>query len=82
LIRNDEELKVTQERIRYFEGLLAQFRVTTRAEEFEAVAGGYRAEIEQMQGEVLDYLTLHVSRRLPGVAPEPAVGSAPSLVRA
>jgi hypothetical protein len=81
MIRNDEELKITQERIRYFEGLLAQFRVTTRAEEFEAVASGYRAEIEQMQGEVLDYLTLHASRRVPIIEAEPSVGFAPSLVR-
>jgi glucose-1-phosphate thymidylyltransferase len=64
LIRNDEELKVTQERIRYFEGLLAQFRVTTRAEEFEAVAGGYRAEIEQMQGEVLDHHIFEAVRNI------------------
>ena len=61
MIRNDQELSVTQQRIDYFERLLAQLRVTARPHEFPAVAGGYRAEIERMQQEVLDYLTRHAS---------------------
>ena len=61
MIRNDQELAVTQERIAYFERLLAQLRVTARPHEFSAVAGGYRAEIEQMHHEVLDYLTRHAT---------------------
>ncbi len=56
MIADDQELKVTQERIARFQGWLAQMRRTARAGEFEAAAGGYRLEIERMQAEVLDYL--------------------------
>jgi hypothetical protein len=61
LIQNDQELEATQERIGYFQGLLSQLRVTATPEEFPLVASGYRAEIERMQAEVLEYLTRHVS---------------------
>ena len=57
MIRTDQELTATQERIAYFKRLLAQLRVTAQPHEFPAVAGGYRAEIEQMHQGVLDYLT-------------------------
>jgi hypothetical protein len=53
---------VTQERIAYFLRLLAELRVTSRPEEFPLVASGYRAEVEQMQREVLDYLTHHAAQ--------------------
>jgi hypothetical protein len=46
-------LKATQERIAYFEGLVAQFRVTTAAAEFELMAGGYLSEVEKMNAEIL-----------------------------
>jgi len=58
MIRNEQELKVTQERIGYFQQLLMQLRQTARPDEFRAVSGGYRIEIERMQAEVLEYLTL------------------------
>ena len=61
MIRNDQELAVTQDRIAYFEGLLAKLRVSARPSEFPSVASGYRAEIERMHGEVLEYLTQHAS---------------------
>ena len=35
-----------------------QLRQTARPDEFQAVSGGYRLEIERMQAEVLEYLTL------------------------
>ena len=60
MIQDDKELAVTQDRISHFLQLLAQLRVSSRPEEFPLVAGGYRAEVEQMQREVLDYLTRHV----------------------
>ena len=41
--------------------LLAQFRIAATPEEFLALASGYRAEIERMQKEVLEYLTKHAS---------------------
>jgi hypothetical protein len=61
MIANDLELAATKERIAYFQDLLAQFRVSTSPEEFPAMASGYRAEIERMHREVLDYLTRHAS---------------------
>jgi hypothetical protein len=65
MITNERELQVTRERIARFQEWLMQIRQTARPEEFEAVASGYRLEIERMQAEVLDYLV----RPLP-VVPE------------
>ena len=56
MISNEQELKVTQERIGEFHRRLAEIRLNARPEEFEAVTSGYRLEIERMQAEVLDYL--------------------------
>ena len=61
MIQNDTELKTSQQRIAYFQDLLFQLRVKASAEEFSLVSSGYRAEIEKMQEEVLEYLTRHVS---------------------
>jgi hypothetical protein len=61
MIQNDQELEAMQERIKYFYHLLMQLRFKAKPEEFSAVASGYRAEIERMQDEVLDYLTRHAS---------------------
>jgi hypothetical protein len=61
MIHNDQELQATQERIAYFERLLMQLRVTASAREFPLVSSGYRAELEKMQGEVLNYLSHHAS---------------------
>jgi hypothetical protein len=57
MIQNDQELKVTQERIAYFLDLLTRLRQGSRPEELALVTSGYRAEGERMQCEVLDYLT-------------------------
>lgn len=57
MIQNDQELKVTRERISYLLDLLAQLRAGSRSEELALVSGGYRAEVEHMQREALDYLT-------------------------
>jgi hypothetical protein len=57
MIQNDQELKVTRERVSYLLDLLMRLRVSSRPEELALVSGGYRTEIERMQGEVLDYLT-------------------------
>jgi hypothetical protein len=61
MIHNDRELGVTQERIAYFQRLLAQLRVTSTPAQFPMVASGYSAEVVRMQDEVLAYLTRHVS---------------------
>jgi hypothetical protein len=65
VIVNDDELKGTRTRIAYFEDLLAQMRVTASPELFPSMASGYRAEIEKMQHDVLEYLTRHVSQTPP-----------------
>jgi hypothetical protein len=62
MIQSDKEFTVTKDRIAYFLRQLEQLRVTSRPEEFPLVAGGYRAEVERMQHEVLDYLTRHASQ--------------------
>lgn len=62
MIANDDELQGTRARIAYFEDLLAQMRVAARPELFPTMASGYRAEIERMQREVLEYLTRHASQ--------------------
>ena len=66
MITNEQELETTQERIKQFQRLLVQVRRTARPEEFEAVASGYRLEIERMQAEEMEYL-LHP----PFVKPQP-----------
>jgi hypothetical protein len=69
MIHNDQEFQATQERIVYFQRVLAQLRVTATPEEFPLVASGYRAEIVRMQDEVLAYLTRHASEPVPVEAP-------------
>ena len=56
MIKNDQELKVTRERVVSMEKLLETLRKTARPEEWPALSSGYRLEIERMQGEILDYL--------------------------
>ena len=56
MIASDQELQVTRERITRLQQWLMQIRQTARPEEFEAVASGYRLEIERMQAEILEYL--------------------------
>ena len=68
MIQNDLELKCTQERITYFEGLVAQFRVTTEPAEFELMAGGFLAEIEKMHDEVMEYLKSPANQPVPAEA--------------
>ncbi|MCX7011657.1 MAG: hypothetical protein NTW86_03660 [Candidatus Sumerlaeota bacterium] len=65
MIHSDQELQATQERIAYFQRVLAQLRVTAAPKEFPFVASGYRAEIVRMQDETLEYLTRHVSEKAP-----------------
>ena len=68
MIANDAELKGTRERIAYFEDLLAQMRATASPELFPSMASGYRAEIEKMQRDVLEYLTRHATQSPAAVA--------------
>jgi hypothetical protein len=56
MIRNDDELAVTRERVAKFEKLLEELRKTARPKEWTELSSGYRAEIERMQQDILDYL--------------------------
>ena len=69
MIQTDQELKATQERITYFEGLVAQFRVTTSPpQEFKLMASGFLDEIEKMPAEVMEYLGRHATEPTPAEA--------------
>ncbi len=68
MIKNDQELKATQERIAHFQEILLQLRVKATAEEFPLVASGYRSELIKMQEEVMDDLTRHASEAPPEMA--------------
>ena len=65
MIQADQEFKATQERIVYFEGLVAQFRVTTSPREFKLMAHGFLDEIEKMHAEVVEYLGRHGTEPTP-----------------
>ena len=56
MIQSDRELTVGRERISYLLDLMARLRVGSRPEELALVLGGYKAEVVQIQAEVLDYL--------------------------
>ena len=63
MIRNDQELAVTRERLAKLEHSLEALRETARSKEWPALRSGYRLEIERMQGEILDYLVQSAPRR-------------------
>jgi hypothetical protein len=56
-IRDDAGLIAARERISQILDLLASERQSVRRDEFAAASQAYRAEVERLQREVLDYLT-------------------------
>jgi len=56
MIRNDNELAVTRERVAMFERMLDELRKAARPGEWQELSSGYRLEIERMQREIVDYL--------------------------
>jgi hypothetical protein len=62
MISNDEELQVTMERIETFQKQVARLRqVETNPTNYSLSAEGYLAEIDRMNLEVRDYLSVHPS---------------------
>lgn len=62
MITNDQELEATQERIRRFQTQIAHLRkVETSPLTYRLSASGFLSEVDRMQLEVRDYLTLHPS---------------------
>ena len=59
MIRNDQELEAILERIRYFQAQLAHLRkVETNPVNYRLSASGFLTEIDRMQLEVREYLSL------------------------
>ena len=56
MIANDQEFEITRNRIESFQKILEQIRGNADSRDFEAMASGYRLEIERMQAEVMDFL--------------------------
>jgi hypothetical protein len=60
MIANDQELKVTLGRIATFQTQVANLRnAETNPVNYRAAVSGYIAEIDRMQLEVREYLSLH-----------------------
>ena len=60
MIQNDQELQTTRERIARLEDQVARLRqVETNPANYHASASGFLAEIDRMQLEVREYLSLH-----------------------
>ena len=60
MIANDQELQVTLERIARFQAQVAHLRkAETNAANYHAAVSGFLAEIDRMQLEVREYLSLH-----------------------
>jgi hypothetical protein len=60
MITNDQELQTTQERIQRFQAQVAHLRrVETNPVNFRLASSGFLAEIDRMQLEVREYLSIH-----------------------
>ena len=60
MIANDDELQTTLDRIRRFQTQVAHLRkVETNPENYRLSASGFLAEIDRMQLEVREYLSVH-----------------------
>ncbi|MDA0812743.1 MAG: hypothetical protein O3C21_10185 [Verrucomicrobia bacterium] len=60
MISNDRELKVTLDRIAKFQKQVSVLRASeTNPANYHAAASGHIAEIDRMQLEVREYLSLH-----------------------
>ena len=60
MLKNDNELDVTRDRIRYFQDQVERLRlVETNPHSYRLSAGGYLAEIDRMNLEIREYLSLH-----------------------
>jgi hypothetical protein len=60
MIKNDQELEGTVERIAHFRAQVMHLRqVETNPRNYRLSAAGFLAEIDRMQLEVRDYLALH-----------------------
>jgi hypothetical protein len=72
VISNDQELQVTIERIERFQQQVTRLRrVETNPTNYRLSVEGYLAEIDRMNLEVRDYLSMHPSEAIQnGAAPD------------
>ena len=62
MLKNDKELEATKERIRYFQDQVEKLRqVETNPQNYRLSAGSYLAEIDRMNLDIREYLSLHPS---------------------
>ena len=62
MIQNNQELEATLARIRYFQKQVEKLReVETNPQNYRLSAGGFLAEIDRMNLEVREYLSVHPS---------------------
>ena len=62
MTHNDQEIETTKERIRYFQQQVERLRqAETNPQNYRLSAGGYLVEIDRMNLEVREYLSLHPS---------------------
>jgi hypothetical protein len=67
MIANDQELQVTLERIARFQAQVAHLRkVETSPANYHSAVSGFLAEIDRMQLEVREYLSVHPSECIAG----------------
>ena len=65
MIQNDEELRATQSRIATSKEVLLSLRKTEKPSNYALMSKGYLMEIDNMQAEILEYLS-----RIPVVSEE------------
>jgi len=62
MIHNDREFEATKERITYFQQQVEKLRkVEINPQNYRLSSGGYLAEIDRMNLEIREYLSLHPS---------------------
>lgn len=60
MLKNDQELEATVERIRYFQQQVEKLRqAEANPQNYRLSAGRYLAEIDRMNLQVREYLSLH-----------------------
>lgn len=69
MIQNNKELEVTLTRIRHFQRQIEKLReVETNPQNYRRSVGGFLAEIDRMNLEVREYLSMHPSELVEQVA--------------
>ena len=69
MIQNNQELEATLARIRHFQKQIERLReVETNPQNYRLSVGGFLAEIDRMNLEVREYLSIHPSELIERVA--------------